>query len=227
MFNSLELTGRASTHVREVAELGCSVHTESIAALRAMQAAARAAGIELAIVSGFRDFERQIAIWNAKFTGSRTLLDRSGRVLAHASLDEPQLIEAILTWSALPGASRHHWGTDVDVVDTSAVPADYRPQLVPAEFARGGPFARLDAWLAANMARFGFFRPYSKARAGVQPEPWHLSFAPLAGPALAALTLDVLDAALAGSAMQGSAAVRARLPEIYARFVADIDPPAL
>ena len=103
---------------------------------------------------------------------------------------------------------------------------DYQPQLVPAEFAGSGPFARLDAWLAANMPRFGFFRPYTSPRHGVQPEPWHLSFAPLAGPALEALTLEVLGTALHDSRMLGSEAVRTRLPEIYSRYVTDIDPPA-
>ena len=34
--------------------------------------------------------------------------------------------DAILLWSALPGASRHHWGTDFDVFDRAAVPPDYR-----------------------------------------------------------------------------------------------------
>ena len=85
----------------------------------------------------------------------------------------------------------------MDVVDRAAVAPDYRPQLVPAEFARNGPFARLDAWLAANMGTFGFFRPYTTDRGGVQPEPWHLSFAPVAEAALAAL--DALgDAFLRG-----------------------------
>jgi hypothetical protein len=99
--------------------------------------------------------------------------------------------------------------------------------LVPAEFASDGPFARLDAWLAANMATFGFFRPYTTDRGGVQPEPWHLSFAPIAQPALAALTLPVLTAALEASALRGRAAVLARLPEIYAQYVTAIDPPGI
>ncbi|HSY09137.1 MAG TPA: M15 family metallopeptidase [Steroidobacteraceae bacterium] len=225
MFNSLELTGRSSAHVREVPELGCTLHAQAVPQTLALCTAARAAGIELAIVSSFRDFERQVAIWNAKFTGERQLLDRDGRALAHAQLSERALIDAILIWSALPGASRHHWGTDIDVVDRAAVAPDYRPQLVPAEFASDGPFAHLDAWLAANMAAFGFFRPYTTDRGGVQPEPWHLSFAPLAEPALAALTPQVLSAALCASAVRGRDAVLARLPEIHARYVTAIDPP--
>lgn len=225
MFNRLELTGRASTHVREVPELGCVMHTQAAAGALAMRAAARAAGIELAVVSSFRDFDRQVAIWNAKFSGERPLLDRSGRALSHALLSEGDLIDAILIWSALPGASRHHWGTDMDVIDRAAVAPDYRPTLVPAEFASDGPFARLDAWLGEHMGQFGFFRPYSTDRGGVQPEPWHLSFAPLAEPALVALTPQVLSAALAESTLQGRDAVIARLPQIYARYVAAIDPP--
>jgi D-alanyl-D-alanine carboxypeptidase len=113
----------------------------------------------------------------------------------------------------------------MDVIDRAAVPQDYRPQLVQAEFAAGGPFARLDEWLAANMATFGFFRPYTTDRGGVSPEPWHLSFAPLAAPALAALSVEVLAEALAASRMQGREAVLARLPQIYPRYVRAIDPP--
>jgi LAS superfamily LD-carboxypeptidase LdcB len=225
MFNSLELTGRCSTHVLEVPELGCTLHRAAVPQALAMRAAARTVGIELAIVSSFRDFDRQVALWNAKYSGTRQLLDRDGRVLTHALLSADALIDAILIWSALPGASRHHWGTDVDVIDSAAVAPDYRAQLVPAEFAGAGPFARLDAWLAANMATFGFFRPYSTDRGGVQPEPWHLSFAPVAEPALAALTPQVLSAALATSTIHGREAVLARLPELYTRYVTAIDPP--
>lgn len=225
MFNSLELTGRSRAHVREVPELGCILHVQAMAPALAMRAAASAAGIDIGVVSGFRDFERQVAIWNAKYCGERELLDREGRTLAAAHLSATDLIDAILAWSALPGASRHHWGTDIDVIDRAAVPADFQPRLVRAEFDRDGPFARLDTWLADNMAAFGFFRPYTLDRGGVQPEPWHLSFAPLSVPALAALTPQVLQAALAESAMHGREAVLARLPQIYTRYVTAIDPP--
>jgi LAS superfamily LD-carboxypeptidase LdcB len=225
MFNSLELTGRSSAHVREVPELGCILHSDALAQTLAMCAAARAVGIDLAVVSGFRDFERQVAIWNAKYCGERELLNRDGRAVRPAHLSASDRVDAILAWSALPGASRHHWGTDIDVIDRAAVAWDYRPRLVRAEFDRDGPFARLDGWLTANMAAFGFFRPYVRDRGGVQPEPWHLSFAPLAVPALAALTPEVLEAALVQSSIQGRETVLARLPQIYARYVTAVDPP--
>jgi LAS superfamily LD-carboxypeptidase LdcB len=190
-----------------------------------MRNEARAAGIDLKVVSGFRDFNRQLAIWNGKFSGSRALLDASGAVINRADLYESALIDAILIWSALPGASRHHWGSEIDVIDTAALPAGAQPQLTAAEFAPAGCFARLNGWLDSNMRRFGFFRPYATFQGGVQPEPWHLSYAPVALPALEVLSLDVLREALEGAQMPGKQTVLDRLPELYHRYVLAVDPP--
>lgn len=223
--NALELTGRARSHVVELPEPRCTVHRDVVAPLLALVAAARAeAGIELAPVSAFRDFERQLRIWNEKYRGERPLLDRAGRPLDAGQLGADERIDAILAWSALPGASRHHWGSDIDVIDRAALPAGYRPQLVPDEYASGGVFARLEDWLAGALPRFGFYRPYARDRGGVQPEPWHLSFATVARPAVAALTVDVMREAIEGAAnegavIEGRARVLERIGEIRARYV--------
>lgn len=223
MLNSLELTGRASTHVMTAPALASTLHPEAIAAALALRDAASIEGIDLAIVSSFRDFDRQVSIWNAKYRGERPLLDRMERPIDPSSLDERSRVDAILLWSALPGGSRHHWGTDIDVIDNSAVPLDYRPRLTSAEFSANGPFARLDQWLEQNISQFGFFRPYALDHGGVQPEPWHLSYAPVAVPALESLTLEMLVEAVAGSSMHGRELVLARLPELYTRFVTSVD----
>jgi len=52
--------------------------TRCRAGIIALRAAAQAQGIELAAASSFRDFERQLGIWNDKFLGRRALLDRDG-----------------------------------------------------------------------------------------------------------------------------------------------------
>jgi LAS superfamily LD-carboxypeptidase LdcB len=221
--NFLEVTGRAATHVRDVANPRCVLHVRAAEGLIAMRNAARTAGIDLDVVSGFRDFNRQLAIWSGKFNGSRALLDASGCEINRADLYESALIDAILTWSALPGASRHHWGSEIDVIDTAALPAGRQPQLHPAEFAVGGCFERLNGWLDSNMGRFGFFRPYGTFRGGVQPEPWHLSYAAVSVPALRALSLDVLAEAIEAADMSGRQAVLARLPELYQRYVLTVD----
>jgi LAS superfamily LD-carboxypeptidase LdcB len=225
MLNSLEVTGRAATHVRDVADLKCRVHARAVEALLAMHEAARRMAIDLRIVSAFRPFDQQLAIWNAKFNGERPLLDAAGAPIEHAQLYEPALIDAILTWSALPGASRHHWGSELDVIDAAALPEDFRPQLTPAEFAPGGHFERLNGWLDSNMASFGFFRPYSTYRGGVQPEPWHLSYAEVAVPALELLSLEVLREAISQADMAGHQTVLARLPELYEKYVLGVDSP--
>src|SRR3954454_23180850 len=93
--NSFELTGRAATHVREAPEIGARLHAGAIDAVKALREASAAAGIDLAVVSAFRDFSRQSAIWNGKFRGERPMLDRAGRVLDSASLSAPQRMRSI------------------------------------------------------------------------------------------------------------------------------------
>jgi LAS superfamily LD-carboxypeptidase LdcB len=225
MLSPLELTGRASTHVIALPELGCSAHRQAAEAVRELRAAAVAHGVDLAIVSSYRSFDRQVGIWNAKYSGERPVLGRDGRPFDRDQADPNALVDAILAWSALPGASRHHWGTDFDVVDGAVLASGYAPQLVPAEFEPGGVFARLAEWLEGNLTAHGFFRPYRTQRDGVQPEAWHVSYAPIASGALEALTLDVLIEAVAASSMHGRELVLARIPELYERYVRGVDPP--
>jgi LAS superfamily LD-carboxypeptidase LdcB len=225
MLNRFELTGRAATHVREFVQPGCILHARAGESLLAMRNAALTAGMDLQVVSSYRDFKHQAAIWTAKFNGQRPLLDRSGREIRREELDEAGLIDSILIWSALPGGSRHHWGSEIDVIDAAALPAGVRPQLLPGEFAPGGCFGRLSGWLDSNMGKFGFFRPYARDRGGVQPEPWHLSHAPVSVRALEMLELDVLREALAASDLPGKEGVLSRLPELYERYVVGVDGP--
>ena len=98
-------------------------------------------------------------------------------------------------------------------------------KLLPEEAQPGGVFHRLHQWLDRNMARFGFFRPYREYRGGMFPEPWHLSYAPIAIPALQALTQEVVAEALHDGDVLGKDLVLARLPEIYQRHVLNISMP--
>lgn len=223
--NELELTGRARTHVIELQQPACILHYEVVAAFLAMRDEAASAGIDLRAISSFRDFDTQLSIWNRKWRGERPIFDRQGRPLDRSRIADADCVEAILCWSAIPGGSRHHWGSDIDVIDAAAVPAGYDVQLVPSEYAPDGMFNRLVVWLQTNMHRFGFFRPYRTDRGGVSPEPWHLSYAPVALPALEALSLSMLRQVLEASAIEGKPYVLARLPEIYTRFLLSIDAP--
>ena len=142
-------------------------------------------------------------------------------------LSDSETVDVILCWSAIPGGSRHHWGSDVDVIDAAAVPPGYTVELVPSEYAMDGIFGRLSQWLDPNMRRFGFFQPYRTDRGGVSPEPWHLSYAPVSQAALESLSLSTLRRVLETSSIEGKSHVLARLPEIYTRFLLSVDGPGL
>jgi LAS superfamily LD-carboxypeptidase LdcB len=223
--NPAELTGQARTHIVELTALSCAVHYEVAASFLSLCDAAQDHGIAVQARSSFRDHATQLGIWNRKWRGERPLYSRSGELLKRAQLADADMVDVILAWSALPGASRHHWGTDIDVVDANAVPPGYQVKLTPEEYAPAGVFGRFDAWLADNLPRFGFFRPYRTDRGGVCPEPWHISYAPVAQPALEALSLAALRRTLADSPLEGQALVLDRLPEIYTRYVLNVDGP--
>lgn len=174
------LCGLVDTHVIKIRG-GQRIHKECVAAYAAMQRAAQAAGHNLQIASGFRDYQRQAQIWQRKVEHVQT----SDAPVADDALHQ------ILRWSAMPGASRHHWGSDMDVYDPDAL-GDATLQLESWEYAEDGPFAALYQWLQVHAAEYGFYWPYAKDRGGVSSEPWHLSFAPLSQVYQAALTPDLL-----------------------------------
>jgi LAS superfamily LD-carboxypeptidase LdcB len=220
-----QLTGQSRGHLDEVPDSRCALHKDTVAPYLALRAAAAADGIDLVAFSGFRDFDRQLGIWNGKLRGERPMQDRAGMPLDPLSLSRADRVAAILWWSALPGASRHHWGTDFDVMDASALPTGYKLQVVPAEYRAGGPFERLTRWLDARMHVFGFFRPYDTDRGGVAPEPWHLSYAPVAARAQAAFDVEGLRGVLATAAIEGKEEVLAALPRAFASYVVNVDVP--
>ena len=220
-----ERTGRARGHLEDLADPPCVLHAQASTPFLSLRRAAAQAGFDLAPQSAYRDFDRQLRIWNAKFNGEAAVNDASGRPIAALALPPSERIDAILRWSALPGASRHHWGTDLDLIDRAAIPPGYRVQLIAQEYAPPGPFGPLAAWLEANAARFGFFRPYRGVLSGVQPEPWHFSFAPLAEPARRALSVAELRDALRGAPLAGGDLVLERLEELHERYVTRIDWP--
>jgi len=201
------------------------LHTAVVDAFLAMREAAAGEGLDLLPQSSFRDFDHQRRIWNAKYCGERPARDHRGRPADLSRLAPARRVEMILLWSALPGASRHHWGSDIDVVDGRVVAGGYQPKLERPEFMRGGQFSTLSRWLSSNMRRYGFYRPYTRAGRGVQPEPWHLSYAPVARRALPLLTVDVLAGAIKGAGVDGEAAILAELHSIHERYVLGVDAP--
>jgi LAS superfamily LD-carboxypeptidase LdcB len=201
------------------------VHREVEKPLKAMTDEAAKEGYQLQVCSGYRSFQRQCEIWNEKVTGKRPILDSHNLPISQKGLTEEEIIYAILRWSALPATSRHHWGTDLDIIDASKLGPNTTVQLIAEEFEVGGPFSDLHDWLDKNMSRFGFFRPYATDRGGVSPERWHLSYAPLAETYLAELTEELVVGVLKKSNLELKKSVLAVLPQIFQRFILNIDIP--
>lgn len=209
----------------EAAALGAHVHREVVGPLERLRQDARSSGFDLQVLSGFRSFERQCSIWNRKAAGELAVLDSDAHPLDIRTLTEEELVFAILRWSALPGASRHHWGTDVDVFDASARPEGYEVELIPEEVEGSGMFAPLHDWLDRCMeagAAHGFFRPYDRDRGGVAPERWHISHGPTAGAYERTLTVDHLRAVISRGDIALKDTVLANLDEIWTRYVVNI-----
>jgi len=222
-----ELLGLSDGHVAPVAE-GCSLvvgvlmHPQAAEAFIRLREDARRAGFDLRVASGFRSFHRQLAIWNAKARGERAVLDACERPLPRGSLSAAELVEAILHWSALPGASRHHWGSDIDVVDAAASTTAGTDLLRLDACREGGCYAALHGWLDERI-RTGrardFFRPFDGSSCAVAAEPWHLSFAPVAASCQARLDPDRLRSALASAGLELWASVEPELEDILQRYV--------
>jgi hypothetical protein len=228
--NDALLTGHSCESLVDVGD-GCLLLPEAASAFSALANDARVAGFELQMASAHRSFDRQLTIFNGKLAGERPVLDEHDRVIDLAALTLDERFAAILRFSALPGGSRHHWGTDLDVYDAAAVGDDYRLQLSQAEVAPGGVFDALHCWLDERFsggAGRGFYRPYDRDRGGVAPERWHLSYAPLACQFEARV-----DAAMIARCWRRPEAhglllreeLEARLPDLVQRYLRNVAPP--
>lgn len=215
MFNSFEITGRVRTHIIQIDNPRFAANREAADAFLRMRKAAQQDGFELTPFSSFRDYQTQLRIWNYKYAGKKPLYDRDGNIRDYNSLNELQIIECILNWSALPGGSRHQWGTEIDVVDGLAMPKDYQPKLLPEEVMEGGIFYPLHRWLDVNLSKFGFFRPYKFYKGGMYPEPWHLSYAPIAMEAIKYVSIELLLSIIKESEILGKETILKLIPQIY------------
>jgi LAS superfamily LD-carboxypeptidase LdcB len=222
------VTGLSTTHVVEFGTT--KLHKGVVEPVNLLIVEAAKQGFELAIASGFRSFERQLLIWNEKAAGLRPIYADDGSLMCAADFSEEDLMFAILRWSALPGGSRHHWGTDMDIYDRAQLRNGDQLQLTIAETIDSGPFAALHRWLDGYLSDVDsvFFRPYVQLTGGIAPEPWHLSFAPLAYQFQLALTPDVLWNLIAQSNIALANSIQRHFDEIFARFIRlpdDVYPP--
>ncbi len=141
---------------------------ETFKAFQKMADAAKKDGINLLILSATRNFDSQKKIWENKWIG-KTKAKTTGEDLSKTS-DLKARARQILLYSAMPGTSRHHWGTDIDL------------NSFEDNYFLEGEGLKVYRWLSAHASEFGFCQPYtSKAngRTGYEEEKWHWSYLPL------------------------------------------------
>ena len=127
-------------------------------------------GFTLIPCSAFRSFAAQAAIVTAKFLGQRPILDKDEQPLNPIPTDPLARLQAITLFSAMPGFSRHHFGSDFDIYAPNLLPPGQALQLTYHEYLPGSYFYELGLYLQENLARFGFANPY------LPPQPQlHLS----------------------------------------------------
>ena len=134
-----------------------------------MKDAAEKDGIKIKLVSGFRDFYRQQTIWNNKYK----------KFTEEFLLDGPSAIQEIIRFSTIPGTSRHHWGTEIDVIDENF--KNEKNLLIAKKYEEGGIFNSLKKWMDKNSEKFGFYIVYddNDKRPGFEYEPWHYTYKPV------------------------------------------------
>lgn len=151
---------------------------EAYDAFKRMHEAALKEGITLTILSATRNFDAQKSIWERKWK----------RPQYQGKSDLERIVD-IMKFSSMPGTSRHHWGTDIDL-----------NSLEPAYFTQGKGLL-IYQWLTKHAGEYGYYQTYTskkEGRSGYNEEAWHWSYIPLAGPMLEAYNRTITYSELTG-----------------------------
>jgi LAS superfamily LD-carboxypeptidase LdcB len=225
MISLAQCMGADSSHLVSLQQDNQSfqLHPKAVLAWQIFCTEAVKAGFQPKIASAHRSLARQLLIWNEKAMGRRPVLDDDENPINISSLTEHELSFAILRWSALPGLSRHHWGSEIDIYDASAMSSGYKLQLTVEETKGGGVFADFYTWLDAKLEikqnYCGFSRPYISAGNGIAKEPWHLSLLEVASQCEALIDKDKAYEFIAAQDLKLKEIVLHNFDEIFERFV--------
>lgn len=145
---------------------GLYLRADAYEAFKKMYEHALKDSIRLQIRSATRNFNYQKGIWEAKWTGQRLI--ESGENLAETTPDPKERALKILRYSSMPGTSRHHWGTDIDL------------NSFENSWFEKGEGLDIYNWLKEHAHEYGFCQPYSAGRpTGYWEERWHWTYMPV------------------------------------------------
>jgi len=161
-YSELALTGRGNLLLVGESD---KLQKEVLEAFNKMKQEAKKEGISIQIASAYRSFDRQKSIWNRKF---------KSHILE--GFTQQQAVEKIIEFSTIPGTSRHHWGTDIDIIDASI--NEPKELLIQRNYEGDGVYSKLKKWMDSNAENYGFYLVYNNdpLRKGFKYEPWHYSY---------------------------------------------------
>lgn len=146
--------------IRYANRKGYYLRAEAFEAFKKMHEAARKDKIDLIIRSAARNFNYQRWIWNRKWKEKTKKIP-----------NPKNRVKDILRFSSMPGTSRHHWGTDIDLNSFNN------------HWFTHGKGLKLFNWMNDNAHKYGFCRPYTAKNAkrptGYNEEKWHWTYQPL------------------------------------------------
>lgn len=144
---------------------GFQIRKEAFDAFTKMRNAALKDNISIQVVSSYRNFAHQNRIWERKYKNN-----------TQQGLSPEKAIQKIIEYSTIPGTSRHHWGTDMDIIDANV--SQPKNVLSPSHFEGNGSYVKLKKWMDANSKDYGFYLVYTDkpGRKGFKYEPWHYSY---------------------------------------------------
>ncbi|QSS97564.1 M15 family metallopeptidase [Psychroflexus sp. ALD_RP9] len=147
-----------------------TLENQTYIAYLSLKDAAKKAGIDLKIVSAYRSFQDQKRIFETKFKRNKS-----------KGLSDAENIKNIINYSTIPGTSRHHWGTDFDIIDAN-VKKPKGDLLLEKHYHGNGVYCKLFEWMQENASKYGFKLVYTNNfhRKGFKYEPWHYSYQPVA-----------------------------------------------
>ncbi len=155
----------ASAHAKRTASHDY-LRKETYEAFVKMAKDASKEGVKLVIISATRNFDDQKKIWDNKWTGK---IKVEGKDLTTVP-DLKERARLILLYSSMPGTSRHHWGTDMDLNSWEN------------SYFSAGEGLKIYQWLTTHASEYGFCQPYTSkisGRTGYEEEKWHWSYLPL------------------------------------------------
>ncbi len=190
-YSKAELMGRSSTIK--------GLTSETIKAFFSMKAAAETDGFILNAVSGYRTFNRQLDIWNDKF--------------ASFSGTDQEKATKTAEFSAVPGMSRHHWGTEIDI--NSVDPSYWQNNVALYE------------WLVSNAPTYGFCQSYDEDRGVVKTEKWHWSYKPISKQLTQQYSDTIIAQDITGLGISGETTIISNFDFYKRGSISDINPDCL